>query len=87
MHASQANRARIAERAGIRRNAGPVGIDPAARSAMPTHPMAAGVVRRSRALPMTGAQRNSEGRISEWTRSPDYFTDPAWAYTVSEQSR
>ena len=61
-----------------------VGRNPAARSLMPSHPMAAGVVRRSRALPMTGAQKNSVGRRSEWNDSVDYFTDPKWGKTVSD---
>ena len=43
----------------------------------------AGPVRRSRALKMTGAQRNSEGRRSEWSASPYYFTDPKWGATCS----
>jgi len=84
MQRKQANRAIIAARAGVRRNPGTVGTDPARRSPSPSHPMAAGVVRRSRALPMTGAQRNSIGQRSEWNRPVDFFTDPKWAKTVSD---
>lgn len=63
------------------------GTNPAMRTPGPSHPMAAGVVLRTRCAPMTGAQRNSLGRMSEWSRSPEYFTDPKWGWTVTEQSR
>ena len=87
MNKSRANLARIAERAGAIRSTAPtgtVGTNPALRSEAPSHPMAAGALRRTRCAPMTGAQRNSLGKRSEWAASPDYFTDPAWAFTVSD---
>lgn len=45
------------------------------------------VVRRSTAVKMTGAQRDSRGKRSDWSRSatgPSLFTDPKWGYTVSD---
>ncbi len=40
---------------------------------------------RARKSPkMTATQRNSEGKRSEWSASPTYWTDPAWGRTVSE---
>lgn len=42
-----------------------------------------GHVKKTRAMKMTGAQRNSEGRRSEWSMSPEFFTDPKWSATCS----
>jgi hypothetical protein len=40
--------------------------------------------RRTRKAPrMTATQRDSRGQRSDWTRSPYYWTDPAWGRTVS----
>lgn len=39
--------------------------------------------RRPKAGKMTGAQRNSEGRRSEWAMTPYIFTDPKWGATCS----
>lgn len=51
----------------------------------PTHAgYATGPIRRSRATPLTPTQRNSEGRRSEWSASPEFFTDPKWSATVRE---
>jgi len=36
---------------------------------------------------MSAAQRDSRGKRSDWSRSPYYFTDPAWAHTASEGTR
>lgn len=67
-----------------RRNRGTTGTDPSARpSTVIQH--CEGPVRRSTAMKMTGAQRNSEGRRSEWSASPEFFTDPKWSQTVSSQ--
>lgn len=60
------------------------GTNPALRSAMPSHPMAAGPIRRTTCAPMTAAQRNSEGRMSEWAMSPEFFTDPKWGRTLTD---
>lgn len=81
MHASQANRARIAARAGVRRNDEGVSRNPAARTSS-TIPLTH--VHNRRAPKLTSVQKNSEGRRSEWSASPYFFTDPAWAYTVRE---
>lgn len=62
------------------------GASPSTNPAMRTStPVAhcAGPVRRSRASKMTGAQRNSEGRRSEWNMTPYVFTDPKWGATCS----
>ena len=87
MRASQADRTRIAERATAAgrtptRNAGRVSTDLGARPSTVVPPRL-GKVRKSRAK-MTGAQRNSEGRRSEWSMSPYFFTDPKWSATVSK---
>lgn len=50
-----------------------------------TMPIRTGPVRRTTAAPLTPMQRNSEGRRSEWSASPNYWTDPAWSQTVSNQ--
>lgn len=46
---------------------------------------APGAIRRSTALKLTATQRNSEGRVSEWSMSPEFFTDPKWSQTVTSQ--
>lgn len=77
MKRSQANRAIIAARAKA-----PISNDVAMlRPSMPQS--GTGPIRRSRAVKMTGAQRNSQGARSEWSMSQNYFTDPAWSRTVS----
>lgn len=84
MRANQANRAVIAARTTqtpVHRAHGTVGTNPALRPG--TVVTESGHVRRSRAVKMTGAQRNSLGHPSEWNRPVDYFTDPAWDQTVS----
>jgi hypothetical protein len=77
MHKSQANRARIAERAQMRIIAAP--IPP--RPDLPPH--TTGPVRRSRAVPMTRAQRDSTGSRSHWGLSATYYCpveiDRRWA--------
>lgn len=44
-----------------------------------------GYVGRKGKACMTGAQRNSEGRRSEWSMSPEFWTDPKWSATVSSR--
>lgn len=61
-----------------------VGTNPAMRTDGPSHPMAAGVVKRTRCAPMTAAQRDSTGRLSDWSRSVDFFTDPKWGKTLTD---
>lgn len=39
----------------------------------PSQAVATGPIRRSRAVPMTAAQRDSTGRHSHWNRSASYF--------------
>lgn len=51
-----------------RRNRGTVGTDPASRT-VAVAPLYSGD-RNRRASKMTKAQRNSEGRVSEWNMSP-----------------
>ena len=78
------NRARIAERASARASTsrpGTVGTNPAMRVETIVH--ARIPVRRSKATRLTATQRNSEGRPSEWSRSPYYFTDSKWGATCS----
>lgn len=77
MKRSQANRAIIAARAKA-----PISNDiPMLRPSMPMS--GTGPIRRSRAVRMTGTQRNSEGQRSEWAMSQNCWTDPAWSRTVS----
>lgn len=76
-------RARSLARVSRNRNTGTLGTDPAKR-VLPIAPVL-GPVRRSRAVPMTGAQKDSTGRTSDWARSMDYFTDPKWDQTLSSQ--
>lgn len=86
MHKSQiASRARIAERAA--QNPAP----PRPVLAPSTDLRARSVACESAVMPfrarkatkLTATQRNSEGRRSEWSASPTYWTDPAWDQTVS----
>lgn len=62
-----------------------VGTDPSLRT-MTLVTMRPSTQRRSRAGKMTGAQRNSEGRRSEWTLSQNNRDgrDPKWDRTVSQ---
>lgn len=84
MHTSQADRsviaARAARRSGARRSTGTVGTNPARRDT--TQVYATGPVRRSTAVTLTATQRNSEGKRSEWSASPQFFTDPRWSLTA-----
>lgn len=76
------NRSVMAARAAKRRatpSTGSVGTNPALRPGTTVH--ATGHVRRSRAVSLTATQRNSEGRKSEWSASPEFFTDPKWSAT------
>lgn len=77
------NRAVLAARAGVRRNPGTPATDVAARVLAPS--TGTGPVRRSSAVRMTAAQRDSEGNRSAWAASPYYFTDPKWDQTVTSQ--
>lgn len=54
-----------------------VATNPALRVQTTFRPAGAGI-RRHKAR-MTGAQRNGEGRRSEWSMSPYYWTNPTWA--------
>lgn len=58
------------------------GTNPALRKQTVFRPSGAGIRRHK--CKMTGAQRNSEGRRSEWSMSPEYFTDPKWGKTARE---
>lgn len=79
MKRSQANRSVVAARA----SASTPNL--AAHTLKHTLPKgAAGAIRRSRALKLTATQKNSEGRTSEWSMSPEFFTDPKWGKTVRE---
>lgn len=87
MKRPQANRAVIAKRAKPRARAtGSTGTDLRARTLTVVKPSGAGI--RKRKASMTGAQRNSEGRRSEWTASPyirdAVMTDAKWSRTVRE---
>lgn len=79
MNRSQANRSVIAARAAANGRTGRHG----AVLAPSTVVYATGPIRRSRAIPLTATQRNSEGRRSEWSASPEFFTDPKWSATCS----
>ncbi len=91
MRAKQANRQIIAERARLAGNRGlsgnrtglSVGRNLGARTS--TIVTATGHVKKTRAMKMTGAQKNSIGQRSEWSRSPEFFTDPKWSQTVGTQ--
>lgn len=77
---SQANRSVLAARAAANGRTGKHGsVLP------PSTGTATGPVKRSRALKLTATQRNSEGRMSEWSMSPEFFTDPKWSQTVTSQ--
>lgn len=67
MNARQANRAVIAKRAGARTSTGPVSTNLLARV---TPIGEGGNVRNRRSPRMTATQRDSEGRYSDWNRSP-----------------
>lgn len=91
MRASQANRAVIARRAAHRPTDRPVlapSTDLRARVLTVVKPSGVGI-RRSKAK-MTGAQRNSEGRRSEWSLSQTcrdvVATDAKWSQTVRSQN-
>jgi hypothetical protein len=84
MRSTQANRARVAERAQPARSQ-PLGrpsTDLRSRTLTVTEP-AVPATRGRKGVRLTATQRNSVGRVSEWNRSPYYFTDPAWGRTVS----
>lgn len=80
MQKSQANRRVIAARA----TASTVNHGCRIPLSSPTPVYATGPVRRSSAVKLTATQRNSEGRRSEWSASPEFFTDPKWSRTVRE---
>lgn len=44
-----------------------------------------GHVKKSSAVKMTGAQKNSLGKPSEWNGSVEFFTCPKWSQTVTAQ--
>lgn len=78
MNHAQANRARIVERAAANNRTG------RHSSPMPpAMPRLRTVGRRSSAVKMTAAQKNSQGRRSEWAMPSDFFTDPKWDRTVT----
>lgn len=81
---TRARAASLARLPGTPRTKPTIGTNPALRTAGPSHPMAAGVVKRTRCAPMTGAQKNSLGRTSEWAMSPEFFTDPKWGKTLTD---
>lgn len=86
MKRTQADRSVIAARAALRASRSTdvrVSRNPALRSATVVH--ATGAIRRSRAVSLTATQRNSEGKRSEWSASPEFFTDPKWGQTVGTQ--
>lgn len=90
MKRSQADRSVIAARAGSitpNRGASP-STDLLQRPLTTVKPSGVGI-RRSRAS-MTGAQRNSEGRRSEWSASMTckdrVATDAKWSQTVRSQN-
>jgi hypothetical protein len=65
-----------------------VALNPALRTLTEVKPSGVGI-RRSKAS-MTGAQRNSEGRRSEWSASMTckdrVATDAKWSQTVGSQN-
>lgn len=64
----------------------PVSRNLLARAQTTTQPYGfTGTRRHGNKAKMTGAQRNSQGKRSEWNNSmyPD-FTDPKWSRTVSD---
>lgn len=89
MNRSQADRSVIATRAATRTARTPgarPSTNPAVRTMTTVKPSGPGI--RKRKAKMTGAQRNSEGRRSEWTASPyirdAVATDARWSRTVRE---
>lgn len=86
MRKSQVNRSVVAARAASRpardTSTAPVSRNLGARPSTRVTP--SGYVKRSRAVPLTATQRNSEGKRSEWSASPQFFTDPKWSRTVRE---
>ena len=90
MQKTQANRRVIAARAAHRQGASPstTGTNLAARTLTVVNGSGPGI-RRPKAR-MTGAQRNSEGRRSEWSASPyirdAVATDSKWSQTVRSQN-
>lgn len=74
MNRAQANRTRVAARiaaAGAR----PSTVNPGSPLLIPVPTVSMSFTGRSRrAVRMTGAQRNAQGRTSEWNRSPYYRT-------------
>ncbi len=78
-----ARKAQIDARAQRTLPLGPAGTDLRSRTQTETKPLP-GPVRRSRATRLTATMRSGDGTgYSAWTRSPYYFTDPAWSRTVS----
>lgn len=78
MKRAQADRTIVASRAAANGRTG------TRHSVMPpTMPRLRTVHRRSRGTKLTATQRNSEGRRSEWSASPEFWTDPKWSRTVS----
>lgn len=74
MHKSQADRSVIAARVEARILHRPVTPRPdLTRAQNPRGGAHVGPVKRTRALPMTAAQRDSRGRLSHWSRSATYF--------------
>lgn len=73
------NRARIAARVD------PANLRPRPSVLAPSTPAPSGFVARRTRASMTGAQRNSEGRRSEWSLSQNNRDgrDPRWDSTVS----
>lgn len=78
MRASQANRSVVAARAAAK---GRTGLHHSVTP--PPMPRLRTVHRKSSAVKLTATQRNSEGRTSEWSRSPYFFSDPKWDRTVT----
>lgn len=89
MRKSQANRAVIAARAAGRVSTitpdSRVSHNPALRHK--SVPPLRTVMRKSSAVKMTPVMRagDGSGRRSEWTQSPDFFTDSAWDQTLSNR--
>lgn len=85
------DRSIIAARAALRSTDRPVlapSTDLRARTLTVVKPSGAGIRRRK--CKMTGAQRNSEGRRSEWSLPMNLrdavATDPKWSQTVRSQN-
>jgi hypothetical protein len=86
---SQADRTRIAERARpSTKPLGPASTDLRARTLTVVKPSGVGI--RKHKAKMTGAQRNSEGRRSEWSASQTckdpVAMDAKWSQTVRSQN-